>query len=246
MFEKLKKLIFDETIELEPQEDEIAYEIQDSLENNKNLVKTKPISKPVETFNRKIEKVPVESYQEPVLNQKVEEVENVFKRIDVDETKLSEQQSTPINETIVEKVEEIAKPIERVVEKPVSKAIRNKTKNPQYYRPRAVISPMFGVSREETERTQQIKTLSKPEEPSEAEKIISPMYGKLTAEQEIVTKHSKPTPRKRKATAVNMSLEEMLNLESSDEIEFTLFDVKVDKNEFQSRDNKKIDDNELN
>ena len=88
----------------------------------------------------------------------------------------------------------------------------------------------------------QIDELTKPEAPSDDDKIISPMYGVVTGEQEIVTKHTKPSPRKRKAPAVNISLEEMLNMPANDELEFTLFDVKVNRDEFQSRENKLVDD----
>lgn len=219
MFEKLKKLIFDESVELEPQEPIYTPE-NDSLENNKNLIKTQPYTKQ-------------EPRVKPVEIQ--EQNDFVFKRIDIDESKA-------IDEPIVKKQD--TRELEVVREKPVVKPVVTQQakpkpvpKNPQYYKPRVVISPMFGVSKKEEERNKQIKDLTRPEAPSKDERIISPMYGVVTAEQEIVTTHSKPSSRKRKQPSVNMSLEEMLNMQSSDELEFTLFDVKVDRKEFQSREN---------
>ena len=68
MFEKLKKLIFDESVELGPDEDLYETEI-DSLESNTNLVKTQRMQRPVEP-------------KEDVIAE-TKESEFVFKRIDV-------------------------------------------------------------------------------------------------------------------------------------------------------------------
>lgn len=228
MFEKLKKLIFDESVELEPQEEDDFLYTNDSLENNKNLIKTQPISKPVEAVESVDEEEPLSDIH--------------FRRIDVeeevDEPKEVVEQPKPEVKAEVKKEEVKEKPqVTRVKPKP-----RVAAKNPQYYKPRAVISPMFGVSEQENNRSQQIETLTRPEAKTQDDKIISPMYGVVTGEQEIVTTKTKPGQRKRKSVAVNMSLEEMLNMQSSDELEFTLFDVKVDKQEFQSRENQIIDD----
>lgn len=218
MFEKLKKLIFDESDGLSPEED--LYEIQsDSLEENSNLIKTQPLKRSV----REIEETEPVSIEPEVL----------LKRIDIEETKVIEEPK------VIEKP--VVRPVEKRVEptKPVDRPkVKKKAKNPQYYKPRPVISPMFGVSHDDQQRNKQIHELTKPELPSDDDKIISPMYGVVTAEQEIVTKHTKPSPRKRKTPSVNISLEEMLNMPSNDELEFTLFDVKVDRDEFQSRENK--------
>lgn len=219
MFEKLKKLIFDESVELGPDEDLYETEI-DSLESNTNLVKTQPMQRPIEP-------------KEDVIAE-TKESEFVFKRIDLEEVKV---EPLPTQEKPVVKPVTKTQPVRKPVEKPKKKA-----KNPAYYKPRPVISPMFGISQEDNARTQQIDELTKPEAPSDDDKIISPMYGVVTGEQEIVTKHTKPSPRKRKAPAVNISLEEMLNMPANDELEFTLFDVKVNRDEFQSRENKLVDD----
>ena len=228
MFEKLKKLIFDESVELEPQEEDDFLYTNDYLENNKNLIKTQPISKPVETVESIDEEEPLSDIH--------------FRRIDVeeevDEPKEVVEQPKPEVKPEVKKEEVKEKPqVTRVKPKP-----RVAAKNPQYYKPRAVISPMFGVSEKENNRSQQIETLTRPEAKTQDDKIISPMYGVLTSEQEIVSTKTKSGQRKRKSVAVNMTLEEMLNMQSSDELEFTLFDLKVDKQEFQSRENQIIDD----
>lgn len=221
MFDRLKKLLFDESVELEPQE-EFYEPLDDSLENNKNLIKTQPV-KPVQLVK------PVEVKEEVVID------EQPFKRIDLAVEPPKEEVKVEVPKEVVK-----AKPeVKKVVVKPKP---RKKVTNPQYYKPRPVISPMFGVSQAENDRTQQIKELTKPEAPSEDDKIISPMYGVVTAEQEIVTKHNRPRPRRRRSSAVNISLEEMLNMPANDELEFTLFDVKVDRNEFQSREIKKVED----
>lgn len=225
MFEKLKKLIFDESIELEPQEEEEYLFTNDSLENNKNLIRTQPIQK-----------------QSPQVEPEVvspEVVENVFKRIDV-----TAAQEVHVEPEVIKPVEAPKKEVVVKKVKPIRQAPKPVSKNPQYYKPRPVISPMFGVPNSELVRNTQIESLTKPEAKTEDDKIISPMYGVVTSEQEIVTTKSKPSARRRKAPAVNMSLEEMLNMQSSDELEFTLFDVKVDKKEFQSRENQVINDSD--
>lgn len=230
MFEKLKKLIFDESIELEPQEENDYFDLPDSLENNKNLIKTQPLNKTADP--KPIEEPVVEPVVEPVQTS-----DHAFRRIDVQ----PEETQKPVVEPKIKVEKEVVKQVAPKTNKP-----KPAPKNPQYYKPRVVISPMFGVSQQENQRSQQIKTLTKPEEPSKDDKIISPMYGKVTAEQEIVTKQTKSPARKRKTPSMNMSLEEMLNMQSSDELEFTLFDVKVDKKEFQSRENKILDDSDNN
>lgn len=226
MFEKLKQLIFDESVELEPQEEEDFFAPSESLENNKNLIKTQPLTKPVVR-------------EEEVVEIEEEQPQNdfVFKRIDLEPVREEEQKPEVKEAVIAPKVKQEPK----VEHRPKPKA-KVAPKNPQYYKPRAVISPMFGVSQADNERATQIKSLTQPEKPSKDDKIISPMYGVVTAEQEIVTTQSKPQTRRRKAPSLNMSLEEMLNMQSFDELEFTLFDVKVDRKEFESRENKIIDD----
>lgn len=229
MFEKLKKLIFDESVELEPQEEDDFLYTNDSLENNKNLIKTQPINKETSVEPDEI------IHEEPISDLQ-------FRRIDVEEEVVESK------ETVEEVKPEVKPEVKKEESKPKPPVARPKpkvrvaAKNPQYYKPRAVISPMFGMSEQENNRSQQIETLTRPEAKTDDDKIISPMYGVLTGEQEIVTTKTKSGARRRKSVAVNMSLEEMLNMQSSDELEFTLFDVKVDKQEFQSRENQIIED----
>lgn len=231
MFEKLKKLIFDET---ETYIDEpVEIDETDSLENNTNLRKTQPIVKPVkETQEYTHETKPVEPIEvakvEPVPVSempKMSENSFKFKRVDVDE------------ETKTETKEEEVSTVSKTYSKPVVPTRTNKPKKSTIYKPRPVISPMFGMSQEVVERKKNLKQLSKQVAPEKDEKVISPMYGSVTAEQEVVGSQKK---KKNKSVKGNMSLEEMLNMQSSDELEFTLFDVKVDKDEFQSRENKTV------
>lgn len=217
MFEKIKKLIFDESGEFEPEDlsNNPSRPLEDSLEHNKNLIKAKPIVKEVVEVSDPISK------------------ENILRRIDVTQE--------------IPKVEK-----EVVVEKKVPQKSHSEVKKPvkstHYYNPRPVISPMFGITTKEKQRTEKPQRIITPPVKSEDETIISPIYGVIeedTAELKVINTDKKKIIKKGKQNVqVNMTLEEMLNLNQQDDLEFSLFDVPVDKSEFQSRENSVIEGNQ--
>lgn len=215
MFEKIKKLIFDESGEFEPEDlsSNPSRPVEDSLEHNKNLIKAKPIVK---------EEVEV---SDPISK------ENILRRIDVT------QEIPKVENEVVEK--KVASKSQPEVKKPV--------KSTTYYNPRPVISPMFGITTKEKQRTEKPQRIITPPVKSEDETIISPIYGVIeedTAELNVITTDKKKIIKKGKQNVqVNMTLEEMLNLNQQDDLEFSLFDVPVDKSEFQSRENSVIEGN---
>ena len=124
-------------------------------------------------------------------------------------------------------------------EKPASSTITTKPpiKRPQAYRPKPVISPMFGMTDQEKQRTEQLEAMKPQPTKHEDVSIISPIYGDLDYKEK---KPSKKVRRSRstvkKEGQQNMTLEEMLNLDQQYDLEFTLFDVELDETEFQSRE----------
>lgn len=117
--------------------------------------------------------------------------------------------------------------------------------NPNYYKPTAVISPIYGSKDINAANSVNTTKTSKKVVKSEIEKddpVLSPMYGVVTEQMKAVNPDKKPAPvRQRKQASGNMTLEEMLSMDANDQnLEFTLFDVKVDQNEFVSRENKVI------
>ncbi len=119
-------------------------------------------------------------------------------------------------------------------------------KRPQAYRPKPVISPMFGMTDQERQRTEQLEAMKPQPTKREDISVISPIYG------EVDYKEVKPVKkRRRRGTAVskkdsdqNLTLEEMLNLDHQQDLEFTLFDVELDETEFQSREHVRFSDEE--
>lgn len=216
MFEKLKKLIFDESGELEPENlsNNPSRHAEDSLEQNKNLIKAKPIVKDSVEVSEPISK------------------ENILRRIDV-------TQELPKIDKEVEVTKKVQPKSQSDIKKPV--------KTTHYFNPRPVISPMFGITTKEKQRTEKPQRIITPIVKLEEETIISPIYGVLeedTAELKIINNDKKKIVKKSKQNVgVNMTLEEMLNLDQQSDLEFSLFDVPVDKSEFQSRENSVLDRN---
>lgn len=216
MFEKLKKLIFDESGELEPENlsNKPSRHLEDSLENNKNLIKAKPIVK---------EDVEV---SDPISK------ENILRRIDVT------QEIPKFEKEVV---------VEKKVQPRVQPEVKKQVKSTHYYSSRPVISPMFGITTKEKQRTEKPQRIVTPTIKAEEETIISPIYGVIeqeTAELKVINNDKKKIVKKPKQNVqVNMSLEEMLNLDQQGDLEFSLFDVPVDKSEFQSRENSVLEGN---
>ncbi len=216
MFEKLKKLIFDESGELEPENlsNKPSRHLEDSLENNKNLIKAKPIVK---------EDVEV---SDPISK------ENILRRIDVT------QEIPKFEKEVVD---------EKKVQPRVQPEVKKQVKSTHYYSSRPVISPMFGITTKEKQRTEKPQRIVTPTIKAEEETIISPIYGVIeqdTAELKVINNDKKKIVKKPKQNVqVNMSLEEMLNLDQQGDLEFSLFDVPVDKSEFQSRENSVLEGN---
>lgn len=216
MFEKLKKLIFDESGELEPENlsNKPSRHLEDSLENNKNLIKAKPIVK---------EDVEV---SDPISK------ENILRRIDIT------QEIPKFEKEVV---------VEKKVQPRVQPEVKKQVKSTHYYSSRPVISPMFGITTKEKQRTEKPQRIVTPTIKAEEETIISPIYGVIeqdTAELKVINNDKKKIVKKPKQNVqVNMSLEEMLNLDQQGDLEFSLFDVPVDKSEFQSRENSVLEGN---
>ena len=216
MFEKLKKLIFDESGELEPENlsNKPSRHLEDSLENNKNLIKAKPIVK---------EDVEV---SDPISK------ENILRRIDVT------QEIPKFEKEVV---------VEKKGQPRVQPEVKKQVKSTHYYSSRPVISPMFGITTREKQRTEKPQRIVTPTIKAEEETIISPIYGVIeqdTAELKVINNDKKKIVKKPKQNVqVNMSLEEMLNLDQQGDLEFSLFDVPVDKSEFQSRENSVLEGN---
>ncbi len=106
---------------------------------------------------------------------------------------------------------------------------------------------MFGITTREKQRTEKPQRIVTPTIKAEEETIISPIYGVIeqdTAELKVINNDKKKIVTKPKQNVqVNMSLEEMLNLDQQGDLEFSLFDVPVDKSEFQSRENSVLEGN---
>lgn len=109
------------------------------------------------------------------------------------------------------------------------------------YKPKAVISPMFGLTEAEMQRTVQLEQMSKRESSkSEDKSVLSPMFGEVKAQDPLSYNKPKAKSGPTRSNKVNMTLEEMLNLENQNEMEFTLFDVELDSTEFKSRENPSV------
>ncbi len=163
---------------------------------------------PVETEEKVIEE-PVETELPSMVSQPT------VKRIDVDEQPVKIVKPTP------------APIINR----------QHKLDDSNEYRPQAVISPMFGLTEAEMQKSVQLDTMMKKQssKPTSASSVISPMFGQVQAEtSKELLKRNRPAKKEQK---VNLTLEEMLNIENQEEMEFTLFDVELDAKEFQSREN---------
>lgn len=235
MLDFLKKILLTSGDELQEEEElkeqpvvkhPVATQLSDSLETNSNL--------------RKAMQLEASKDYSPILektrNNPLSPSSRSFTRIDVDVVEEKKEEAKP-------KVEPEVRPFvvkdktAEIKREPVKRTVSHV--NPAYYRPKPVISPMFGISSKEEEIKAQKKNLMKPVESTSDKTIISPMYGQVTSENEKMTRTAavKKVARKRSKN-VNLSLEEMLNVGQKDELEFTLFDMKVDKNEFQSREMK--------
>lgn len=163
---------------------------------------------PVETEEKVIEE-PVETELPSMVSQPT------VKRIDVDEQPVKIVKPTP------------APLINR----------QHKLDDSNEYKPQAVISPMFGLTEAEMQKSVQLDTMMKKQssKPTSASSVISPMFGQVQAEtSKELLKRNRPAKKEQK---VNLTLEEMLNIENQEEMEFTLFDVELDAKEFQSREN---------
>lgn len=134
-----------------------------------------------------------------------------------------------------------------VMTSPTTKASSNSaTTNPNYYKPTAVISPIYGnkdmyaASNASQKPAKRVTKL----EVEQDDPVLSPMYGVVTEKLKAVKPEKKSEPvRAKKQANGNMTLEEMLSMDAHDQnLEFTLFDVKVDQSEFVSRENKVIKD----
>ena len=224
----------------------------ESLDENSNLRRAKPFTKL--TTSRE---------DEEVVKQHTFGASSSFKRIDFDPVVNIEEQP---------KKEEVpnleAAPLtmkfnaEALKQKPFISANENNQKkpsinyqtkstsaansaNPNYYKPSAVISPIYGCKDLNVANNDNVSKAPKKVFKSEIEKddpVLSPMYGVVTEQMKAVNPDKKPAPvRQRKQASGNMTLEEMLSMDAHDQnLEFTLFDVKVDQNEFVSRENKVI------
>lgn len=161
-----------------------------------------------------------EPVEEPQLDPQPPQEKQV-QRIDVD-TVFEQQQSKP----------KIVKPT------PAPILERKRAENEKPYQPRAVISPMFGLTEAEMQKSIAYEAMKKPSPNTKPESgVISPMYGSVTVEQPKTT--SRRSRVARRDQKVNLTLEEMLNIDNQEDVEFTLFDVELDAKEFQSRENKK-------
>lgn len=235
----------------------------ESLDDNSNLRRAKPFTK-VSTTREDEEMV---SHQQTISSS------SSFKRIDFDpvinleETKkevvepvktnnvasYNNQPTMVFNAATLKQKSFVNTSKEQPAKKPVMTSPTSKssspstaTTNPNYYKPTAVISPIYGnkdmysASNASQKATKRVTRL----EVEQDDPVLSPMYGVVTEKLKAVTPEKKAEPvRAKKQANGNMTLEEMLSMDAHDQnLEFTLFDVKVDQSEFVSRENKVIKD----
>ncbi len=212
MFKKLKSILFEE-VEIEEELSEIELQPKQP-----KIRKVEPIQ-PKESPQERNETVKPEAFQRPV------------QRIDLTAAQAILEESDETVEPVQPSFESKPKPTP-IVER------KAPLKRPQPYKPKPVISPMFGLTEEEKQRTAQIEAM-KPKPPKlEDTQILSPIYGEVDykAEKPVVKRRRRKSPTIRKSDDKNMTLEEMLDLEHQQDLEFTLFDVELDATEFQSRE----------
>ena len=167
----------------------------------------------------KEEEVMVHEVVTEIVAPEEEVVEPTVKRIDVDEPPKKTVKPTPAPVVNLKKTHLVA----------------------EDYTPQSVISPMFGLTEAEMQKSIQMDSYDKKRPDKSVEStVISPMFGQLNHDDSTSLPKKKKQPKKDQK--VNMTLEEMLNIENQEEMEFTLFDVALDSEEFQSRENNKFID----
>lgn len=174
-----------------------------------------------------------------------EEASMDFKPVEIEEKVIEQPVETEpvsmVSQPTVKRIDIDEQPVKIV--KPTPAPIINrqqKLDDSNEYKPQAVISPMFGLTEAEMQKSVQFDTMIKKQssKPPSDSSVISPMFGQVQAEnKKDLLKRSRPP---RKEQKVNLTLEEMLNIENQEEMEFTLFDVELDAKEFQSRENSNL------
>lgn len=211
MFKKLRTILFEEELELDE---------ESTLTENTQEMKTVVA---VEETASLIVETPVEEViktAEPI-KEVVEVVnESSVKRIDVDQPVVKTPRVKPTP------AQQLQKP--SIKPEPVVQ-----------YKPKAVISPMFGLTEAEMQKTIQVEEMTTKirQKPRESV-VISPIFGEIRPEEAPTI--SKKAKTVRKDQKVNLTLEEMLNIDNQQEMEFSLFDLPLDAKEFQSREHTRV------
>lgn len=232
----------------------------ESLDDNSNLRRAKPFTK-VSSNREDEEKVSQQqtissssSFRridfDPVINLE-ETKKEVIEPIKASNNSFNNQPTMVFNAATLKQKPFVNASKEQPAKKPVmtspaSKASNTSTTNPNYYKPTAVISPIYG-NKDMYSASNTSQKATKKVTRSEVEQddpVLSPMYGVVTEKLKTVNPEKKVEPvRVKKQVNGNMTLEEMLSMDAHDQnLEFTLFDVKVDQSEFVSRENKVIKD----